>query len=148
MQDRPQRFPMLTPLGALSKRLVAAHERLSLRRGHGRAPTYLARVRLLPCLACGVEPAGVAAHVRRQSGTFGKHGGMGIKPQDKWVVPLCHGCHTLDPNSQHRVGEVLFWARIGLNPLLVAERLYAQRDDLVAMRAVVLVAISERKTTG
>jgi hypothetical protein len=86
----------------------------------------------------------VAAHVRMQSGSHGKHGGMQLTPDDKWAVPLCAGCHTQDPDSQHRIGEVLFWQRIGLNPLLVAERLYAQRADVVAMRAVVLSAIAER----
>lgn len=142
--DRPQRLTPPDPPGALLKGLAAAHDRLRLRRSRGRAPTYLARIRLLPCLACGLEPCGVAAHVRMQSGAHGKHGGMQAKPEDKWAVPLCSGCHTEDLNSQHRVGEREFWARIGLNPLLVAERLYAQRADLIAMRAAVLVAVAER----
>jgi hypothetical protein len=34
--------------------------------------------------------------------------------------------------------------RIGMNPLMVCERLYKQRGDLVAMRAVVMTAIAER----
>ena len=144
MTDRPQRLTPPDPPGALTKRLVAAHARLKARHTRERAPTYLARVRILPCLACGLEPCGEAAHVRMQSGAFGKHGGMGLRPDDRWAVPLCAGCHTQDANSQHRVGEREFWARIGLNPLLVAERLYAQRADLVAMRAVVMVAIAER----
>ncbi|WP_256470504.1 hypothetical protein [Bradyrhizobium sp. 45] len=38
----------------------------------------------------------------------------------------------------------MFWAQLDINPLLVAQRLYAQRGNLVAMRAVVLVAIAER----
>lgn len=141
MKDHPQRLTPPEPPGALAKRLAAAHGRI---RTPGRAPTYLALVRQLPCLCCGVEPCGLAAHVRMQSGTFNKHGGTGLKPDDKWVVPLCDACHTRDADSQHRVGEVAFWQRVGLNPLLVARRLYAQRADLVAMRAIVLQAIAER----
>lgn len=48
--------------------------------------------------------------------------------------------------AQHSRGERMFWAELGINPLLVAQRLYAQRGDLVAMRAVILVAIAERKS--
>ena len=142
--EKPQRLTPPEPPGALLKGLATAHASLRLRRTRGRAPTYLARVRLLPCLCCGLEPCEVAAHVRMQSGAFGKHGGMQAKPDDKWAVPLCDGCHTRDPDAQHRVGETLFWQRVGLNPLLVAERLYAQRADVVAMRAVVMVAIAGR----
>ena len=38
--------------------------------------------------------------------------------------------------QQHQIGEVAFWDRIGISPLLVAEKLYGKRGDLVAMRAV------------
>ncbi len=145
MTDHPQRLTPPDPPGALLKGLAAAHDRIRLRRTRGRAPTYLVLIRQLPCLACGVDPAGIAAHVRMQSGTHNKHGGMQAKPDDKWAVPLCDGCHTRDLNSQHRVGEREFWMRIGLNPLLVAERLYAQRADLVAMRAVAIAAIAGRR---
>ncbi|ULK98897.1 hypothetical protein [Bradyrhizobium sp. I71] len=69
---------------------------------------------------------------------------MQKKPDDAFAVPLCAGCHRLDRDAQHSRGERMFWAEIGINPLLVAQRLYAQRGDLVAMRAVVLVAIAER----
>ena len=29
---------------------------------------------------------------------------MGIKPHDKWTVPLCHSCHS----EQHMRGEISF----------------------------------------
>lgn len=41
-----------------------------------------------------------------------------------WCVPLCGGCHLDDADSLHRAGEKEFWARVGLDPLAMAERLY------------------------
>ncbi len=38
----------------------------------------------------------------------------------------------------------MFWAELGINPLIVCEQLYAQRGDLVAMRAVIFNAIAQR----
>ncbi len=63
---------------------------------------------------------------------------------DCWTTPLCDGCHTNDYDAQHRIGEREFWRRLGINPFLLCQRLYAARGDLVAMRAVVMVAIAER----
>jgi hypothetical protein len=111
----------------------------------GRDLPYLALVRQLPCLKCGDEPC-EPAHIRFASAAFGKAGGMQKKPDDRHSVPLCPGCHRLDRDAQHNRNEREFWDSVGLNPLMVAQRLYAQRGDLVAMRAVVMVAIAERAT--
>jgi hypothetical protein len=140
----PQRFNIIAKPGDLLKRQGEGRGRIIMLAATERDPVYLARVRMMPCLRCGVEPCGEAAHVRRQSGTFNKRGGMGKRPADRFALPLCRGCHTADADAQHRVGEALFWLRVGLNPLLVCERLYPARGDLVAMRAVVLRAIAER----
>jgi hypothetical protein len=70
--------------------------------------------------------------------------GMGRKPPDRFTVPLCSGCHTRDPDSLHKTGEALFWHRLGIDPHLTCGRLYACNGDLVAMRAVAFVVISER----
>ena len=54
----------------------------------------------LPCLKCGVY--GVQkAHLRRHTG-----GGIAKKPDDKWLLPLCHTCHS----DQHRIGEDNFYS--------------------------------------
>lgn len=45
-----------------------------------------------------------AAHIRT-----GTDGGMGKKPSDCWVVPLCSWHHK----SQHSVGENSFWKSHG-----------------------------------
>jgi hypothetical protein len=91
-----------------------------------------------------MEPCGEAAHVRQNSAAFNKRGGMGKRPADKWALPLCPDCHTRDRDSQHKIGELQFWHDAGLSPLLVCERLYAARGDVVRMRAVVVAAIGEK----
>lgn len=141
---RPQRISRPEPPGSLLKRITAATA--SRRVGaepKGGDPSYLEAVRAMPCLKCGMEPS-EAAHVRFASAAFGKASGMQRKPEDAYAVPLCAGCHRLDRGHQHSGSERVFWAQLGINPLLVAQRLYAQHGDLVAMRAVVMVAIAER----
>jgi hypothetical protein len=145
--DHPHRIVVPFPSGGLFKRVREKSRELRSRfrpirqRDNG----YLVMVRQCPCLRCGMDPAGVAAHVRLSSAAFNKHNAKGAKPDDRWTLPLCRACHTDDPDSQHRIGEKAFWWIVGINPLLVAERLYQRRDDLVAMRAVVLYAMAERE---
>jgi hypothetical protein len=137
----PRRIVHPGPPGHLLKR--ACQPRARVEEVAGRDLPYLALVRQLPCLKCGMEPS-EAAHVRFASAAFGKASGLGRKPDDRHSVPLCSGCHRLDRDAQHSRGEREFWDSIGINPLIVAEKLYARRGDLVAMRAVVMIAIAER----
>lgn len=141
--SRPQRILLPSPPGSLLKRYAAPAPRMRAPMGE-RDADYLAMVRTLPCLKCGMEPS-EAAHVRFASAAFGKASGLGKKPDDPYAVPLCAGCHRLDRDAQHSRSEKLFWHQLGINPLIVAEQLYAQRGDLVAMRAVVMVTIAERR---
>jgi hypothetical protein len=141
--DLPQRLAQPTAPGVLLKRLYAVARQLQLIDSD---PAYLRMVRQLPCLSCGLEPCGEAAHVRGQSGAYGKRSSMGRKPSDRWAVPLCGDCHREDPIALHRVGEELFFHRLGINPLLVASQLRAAKGDVVRMRAIVLLAIAERKS--
>jgi hypothetical protein len=62
---------------------------------------HLAFVRQLSCVACGKAAPSEAAHVRT-----GTHGGAGMKPGDRFAVPLCATCHA----KQHRIGELTFWS--------------------------------------
>lgn len=73
---------------------------------------YLAMIRQLPCVKCGVEPCGVAAHLRMNSGAYNKRQAMGRKPADSWTTPLCDGCHTNDYDAQHKIGEREFYELI------------------------------------
>lgn len=139
-----RRCGAVAPPGSLLKRHHADQPRqMRAREVTGRDAAYLDAIRTLPCLKCGMEPS-EAAHIRYASAAFGKASAMQKKPEDRFAVPLCAGCHRLDKGAQHTRAERAFWEEIGMNPLIVARDLYAQRGDLVAMRAVVMVAIAER----
>lgn len=139
---RPQRITPPAPIGSLLKREI------TVLRPKGpesdKDPDYLAQVRECPCLYCGLDPCGEAAHLRMASGAYGKSSGMGKKPADRWAIPLCGSDHRLAQHAQHQRNESEFWRSIGINPLMVATDLYKQRGDLVAMRSVVFVAIAQR----
>lgn len=90
-----------------------------------------------------MEPS-EAAHVRFASAAFGKASGLQKKPEDKRALPLCAPDHHLNRDAQHNGGEREFWERLGIDPLPTCVALYAQRGDLVAMRAVVMVTIANR----
>lgn len=141
----PKRIGHDAPPGSLLKRFAVPAPRALKVEGE-RDADYLAMVRTLPCLKCGMEPS-EAAHVRFASAAFGKSSGLGKKPNDSATVPLCSGCHRLDRDAQHNRGEREFWAALNINPLLVAEKLYAARGDLLAMKMIVVQAIAERGRT-
>lgn len=143
---RPQRITPPARPGALLKRFAAPTPRAP-KCERADDPDYLASIRQLPCLYCGVEPCGEAAHVKYSSATFGRLIALGKRPHDRYAVPLCRDDHLNARHAQHKQNEAAFWEGLGISPYLVAERLYAQRGDLVAMRAVVMVAISERSKT-
>jgi hypothetical protein len=84
---------------------------------------HLAFIRLLPCVACGKAAPSVAAHVRT-----GTDGGVGMKPGDRYAVPLCTACHA----KQHRAGELTFWSALRIDPVNVALRLWTISADVTA----------------
>jgi len=84
---------------------------------------HLAFVRQLPCVACGKAAPSEAAHVRT-----GTDGGVGVKPGDRYAVPLCAACHA----KQHRLGELTFWSALRIDPLNVALRLWTVSADINA----------------
>ena len=103
-------------------------------------PGYLALVRRCPCLACDADPAGEAAHLRKAAP--GKLiTGMGIKPDDLWVLPLCRVCHEL----QHTIGEPEFWGELGIDPIALALTLSAEQHSIEQMRTVIFAAREKRK---
>jgi len=61
---------------------------------------------------------------------------MGMKPDDKWTVPLCRVCHAL----QHRQNERAFWDGAGIDPLEMAENLYEYSGDEAKARALIAAA--------
>jgi len=83
----------------------------------------LAFIRQLSCVACGKAAPSEAAHVRSET-----DGGAGLKPSDRYSVPLCNSCHSL----QHEFGELTFWSVLRIDPLDVAFRLWTVSGDLKA----------------
>ncbi len=91
--------------------------------------THLRFIRQLPCVICAFQPS-EAAHVRYASSAYAKDdAGVGRKPADCWVVPLCWRCHRESNGAQHRIGEAAFWSRHQIDPLRLAERLWAASPD-------------------
>lgn len=85
------------------------------------------------CLGCGSVGECECAHVRNNT-----DGGVGLKPSDRFTVPLgsirnC-GCHA----RQHRIGELAYWSEAGIDPLNAACRLWSISGDTEAGRATVL----------
>lgn len=139
-------IPNRAPPGSLLKKgLPEPRKKLQL----GRQPRqedveYLDLIRKLPCLKCGDEPS-EAAHIRMASAAFGKPSpGMQAKPDDKWSLPLCGGCHRLDKDALHKVGEVPFFYALNINPLLVCEQLQKVNRSPEAMRSVIFQFIGRR----
>ena len=81
-----------------------------------RCPAHLEWIRSLACAVPGCRGKSEAAHVRQNSGA-----GTGLKPADKWAVPLCgpNGHHQ----EQHRLGHVAFDAKYGVNLRSLAQTL-------------------------
>jgi len=106
-----------------------------------RRSQHLAFVRQLPSVACGKAAPSEPAHVRT-----GTDGGVGMKPGDRYAVPLCANCHA----RQHRVGELTFWSALCFDPLNVALRLWTVSADLTAGERIVSRATTHRpgKTIG
>ena len=84
---------------------------------------HLAFVRQLPCIACGKAAPSEAAHVRT-----GTDGGVGVRPGDRYAVPLCAACHA----KQLRIGELTFWSALRIDPVNVALRLWTISADIKA----------------
>lgn len=93
-------------------------------------PAYLAKIRQCQCVICGAQAE--AAHLRMSSAAHGKANGR----HDEWCLPLCAWHHRLAPDAQHNSGEAAWWSRQEMDPLDIAQRLWAARDDLEQMQKI------------
>ena len=60
--------------------------------------------------------------------------GVGQKPDDAWVVPLCGAHHR----EQHSIGnEQKFWQSYCINPIAVAKALYSASGDMEAADRII-----------
>src|SRR6201981_2868491 len=89
---------------------------------------HLTFIRQLPCVACGRAASSEPAHVRT-----GTDGGVGMKPGDRYAVPLCTTCHA----KQHRVGELTLLSALRFDPHNAALRLWTVSADLAAGKRIV-----------
>ena len=81
-----------------------------------RSRAYLMHVCSLPCVACGINPGGVAHHLMRGSGH-----GVGLKAPDDMTISLCHPCH----NALHMDGDEVGWlAMYGIDGPAEAKRIH------------------------
>ncbi len=122
------------PYGSLLKEARPAKH--NARPARDEDPKHLAAVRQCPCLSCGRSNNIEAAHVR-MSRPGKPNAGPGMKPDDKYTLPLCAGCHRTKPDAQHEVGEPKFYAALNMEPLAICEKLYEASPDVDAMRAVI-----------
>lgn len=109
-------------------------ERVKPKQGRERDNAHLAFIRRLPCVSCSAENRSDAAHIRFGDLSRGKPpAGMGMKPDDKWALPLCRDCHRI----QHAQNEKAFWAKAEIDALELAERLYEHTGDEEQARAAI-----------
>lgn len=104
---------------------------------------YLAFIRTLPCVICGLHPC-EACHVRYSNLQYGKRTtGVGIKPDDRWAVPMCSRHHR----EQHSRGERIWWEGRKIDPLVIAAMLFSafMGDDKAAAE---MIASSARLYVG
>lgn len=83
-----------------------------------RSPGHLKFVRGFSCALFGKHECNgktEAAHVR-----IGTDGGIGQKPSDCYVLPLCSEAHR----EQHQIGEQSFEKRYGVKMKEIAEKLW------------------------
>lgn len=98
---------------------------------------HLRYVRGLPCITCGNDIQTEAAHVKYSDLNRNKrYIGVAEKADDKWTLPLCGQCHR----RQHAMSERQFWADEGIDPLDIAERLFAVTGDYSAGLEIVASA--------
>jgi hypothetical protein len=101
---------------------------------------HLKFIRSLPCIKCGNDIETEAAHLRRADARVAKPiTGVGIKPDDRFVLPLCGKCHRNGPKSQHEIGEDRFWDTC--DPELWSLALYSVSGEYEAGLQIVQAAL-------
>ncbi|MEF2073537.1 hypothetical protein [Consotaella aegiceratis] len=97
---------------------------------------HLAFIRSLPSIISGLYGC-EAAHVRYGDPRYRKkRTGRGQKPDDCWCVPLTPEEHR----DQHAENEALWWVKQGIDPLAIAQRLYAVSGDEESSTTIILEA--------
>jgi hypothetical protein len=113
-----------------------------IRQPRQKIEAHLGFIRTLPCICCGNDIETQAAHIRfSDAGMVKVNAGVGSKATDYWVLPLCGKHH----DEQHRTGdERKFWARVGIDALKYALRLWSVTGNHELGCQVVAAAIQSR----
>lgn len=100
-----------------------------------KSKAHLDFIRSLNCVICGDGTTIEAAHVRYSDPRAAKPiTGIGIKPSDIFVVPLCGHHHR----EQHNEGnERAWWAGYGADPIFVSLALYSVSGDHEAAAQII-----------
>ena len=94
---------------------------------------HLAFIRTLPCIICGDNTSTEACHIRMSDARIAKPAtGIAIKPDDKYVLPMC-GAHHRD---QHKMSERRFWEQQNIDAVLVALAIYSVSGDAEESEAI------------
>lgn len=87
---------------------------------------HLKFIRTLPCVVCGDNISSEAAHIRFSDDRSAKRNvGMGEKPDDLWVLPMCGRHHR----EQHSQREQNFWNQHRIDPIFTALALWSATGD-------------------
>ena len=99
--------------------------------------THLDFVRQLPCCICADNTATEAAHIRYADPRIAKPiTGIGIKPDDRFTVPLC-GRHN---REQHESNERSWWRERRIDPVLVSLALFSISGDIEQAEKIIHAA--------
>lgn len=94
---------------------------------------HLAFIRKLPSVISGVYGC-EAAHIRAGSARHNKkRTGKGQKSSDCWTLPLT----TSEHREQHAMNEMEFWRQHGIDPFVLASRLYEVSGDVAAGEQII-----------
>lgn len=120
-----------------------AFSKVRQKRPRQEATDHLRWLRSLPCAVTGKRPV-EAAHIRFADAASGKReAGTSAKPDDKWAVPL----HPEKHRDQHQTGdERLWWSRFGIDPIVLAAKLWAASGDDEAGEAIIASANAAART--
>lgn len=95
---------------------------------------HLAFIRTLPCIVCFDNTSTEACHVRMADARIGKPiTGMGIKPDDKYTLPMCGAHHR----KQHQMNEGDFWFAQKIDPVLMSLAIYSVSGDAEAAERII-----------
>ena len=102
---------------------------------------HLAFIRTLPCISCLDNTGTQAAHIRFADARIAKPiTGIAIKPDDRFVLPLCQTCHQ----GQHNMNERKFWEWKGIDPVLTSLAIYSVSGDAEAAEEIISATKSTR----